>query len=182
MMISLGDIKTLADAIQRVEGYIPPNAQYPQGSLAYQNNNPGNLRYAGQPGAVQACTQNNGCFAKFPTYDAGYQALENQIQIQAAQGQTLSQFINQYAPPADKNNTSAYLSTLVAATGASADTPLTDVISGASTSTFDTSTSGDASSASTDSLQSVADVFTEDSTSLLALGGAALLVFLIARG
>jgi hypothetical protein len=131
MLIGMGDITTLANAIQRVEGYIAPNAQYPNVSLAYQNNNPGNLRFANQPGATKACTQTNGCFAKFPTYDAGYTALENQIQLQADQGQTLSQFINQYAPPADGNNTSAYLQTLMNATGASADTPLTNVIGGA---------------------------------------------------
>lgn len=134
----LGDINTLASTVQQVEGYIAPNSQYPQGSLAYQNNNPGNLRYAGQPGA----TLGTGGFAKFPSYAAGYQALLNQIQYQATpgyrspadgsvypNGQTLSQFINTYAPSSE-NNTSAYLAQLTASTGYGPNDLLSTVISG----------------------------------------------------
>lgn len=130
MLLGIGDINALAQQIVKIEGYIPPNTQYPQGSLAYQNNNPGNLRFANQPGAVQGA----GGFAKFSSYDAGYQALLNQIQLQAARGQTLEQFINQYAPPTE-NNTSAYLSSLERATGYGASDPLTSVISGAAPNT-----------------------------------------------
>ncbi len=137
----LGDISTLAATVQKVEGYYPPGTpNYPTGSLAWRNNNPGNLRLAGQPGA----SQGEGGYAKFPSYSAGYQALLNQINYQATpgyrspatgqvypQGQNLSEFINTYAPAADSNNPSAYLATLVQATGYPADTLLSTVISGA---------------------------------------------------
>ena len=53
-------VNTIAQAIQQQEGYYP-------GSLAYTNNNPGNLIYAGQSGAVQG----SGGFAKFPDYSTG---------------------------------------------------------------------------------------------------------------
>ncbi len=124
MLLGMGDINTLATQIQKIEGYYPPGTPgYPNGSLAWQNNNPGNIRFANQPGAVQGA----GGFAKWPTYDAGYQGLLNQINYQAAKGQDLSQFINQYAPPTE-NNTNQYLASLVQATGASPTTPLTTII------------------------------------------------------
>jgi hypothetical protein len=164
VFIGMGDIATLANAIQQVEGYIPPNVQYPNGSLAYQNNNPGNLRYAGQVGA----TQGAGGFAYFPSYDAGYQALENQITIQANQGQTLSQFINQYAPPTDNNNTSAYLQTLVNATGATPSTPLTNIIgSGGDTLTTSTGGSDSAGASNGTSDSSTIDLSSLDPSTLL---------------
>lgn len=135
-----GGLDTLAATVQRVEGYYPPGTpNYPTGSLAYRNNNPGNLRFVGQPGA----SMGEGNYAKFPSYSAGYQALLNQIQRQAApgyrspatgqvypNGQNLSEFINTYAPAADSNNPSAYLATLVQSTGYPADTLLSTVISG----------------------------------------------------
>lgn len=151
----LGDITTLASAIQKMEGYYP-------GSLAYTNNNPGNLVYNGQAGATKSCSSNGYCYASFPTYDAGYQALLNQIQGQAANGQNLQQFIWQYAPPCPKsgqvpnasgicpdgtrgNDTSAYLNSLQSATGATADTPLTSIItSSGSQPSMTLSDSGDA--------------------------------------
>jgi len=131
-------INALAAAIQRMEGYYP-------GSLAYQNNNPGNLVYAGQAGAAKSCAGNGYCYAKFATYDNGYNALLAQINGQAARGQNLQQFIWQYAPPCPKagqfpdasgicpdgtrgNNTQAYLASLQSATGANANTLLTAVI------------------------------------------------------
>ncbi len=133
--LGFGDINTLADVIQRVEGYYPPSAQYPGGSLAWRNNNPGNLRFVGQPDA----SPGEGGFAKFPSYDSGYNALKRQIQIQSDQGQTLSQFINQYAPPSDGNNTSKYLGTLETATGYSGADPLSSVLGGGPSYAIDTS-------------------------------------------
>lgn len=133
----IGDINSIAQAVQTVEGYCPPNTTYgcapcatgaacayPAGTVAWQNNNPGNLEYRGQPGATQS-----GRWAKFPTYDAGYQALLTQIQRQADSGQTMQQFIYQYAPPTE-NNTERYLSSLESSTGYSRNAPLTAVLSG----------------------------------------------------
>lgn len=90
--------------------------------LARVNNNPGNLRYVGQVGA----SQGEGGFARFPTPEAGYQALINQIQLDASRGLTLEKFINKYAPPVE-NDTSLYLRQMISATGASPTTPLKSI-------------------------------------------------------
>jgi hypothetical protein len=113
----LGDINTVAQTIQTVEGYYP-------GPVSYTNNNPGNLKYAGQAGATQGA---NG-FAVFSTYDAGYQALVNQINLDASRGQTIAQFTSIYAPAADNNNPTSYAATIANATGLSVNDPLSEAI------------------------------------------------------
>ena len=72
--------------------------------LAYQNNNPGNLEYAGQPGATQ-----NGRWAKFDDPDTGYDAVKAQIAKDAGRGLTLEQYISKYAPAKDGNDTEQYI-------------------------------------------------------------------------
>lgn len=59
----------IAQAIMRFEGYF-------QGSLSYKNNNPGNLKFAGQ---FNATGQDANGFAIFPTFQDGYNALITQI-------------------------------------------------------------------------------------------------------
>ncbi len=78
---------------------IPPSSR-----LSYVNNNPGNLRFADQTGAVQG----QGGFAKFPTPADGFRALKKQIQIDGGRGLSLAQFINKFAPPSE-NNTTQYI-------------------------------------------------------------------------
>ncbi len=98
----------------------------PQGSqqLAYLNNNPGNLMYLGQVGAVQGSPMGNGYYyAKFSSPEAGYQALIKQVQLDQSRGETLSQFITKYAPPTS-NNTAQYISQASAALGVSSNTKL----------------------------------------------------------
>ncbi len=117
-------VNNIAQAIQQQEGFYP-------GSLAYTNNNPGNLVYAGQSGA----TQGSGGFAKFPDYLTGYQALLNQIQLYASRGYTIQQMMNVYlgmdkdATPGttSQGDSVAYANTIAAAVGASPDTALTDL-------------------------------------------------------
>jgi hypothetical protein len=100
-----------------------PTASIQLGSrLARVNNNPGNLRYVGQAGA----SQGEGGIARFPTPEAGYQALISQIQLDASRGLTLEEFINKYAPPIE-NDTSLYLRQMVSAVGASPTTPLKNI-------------------------------------------------------
>jgi hypothetical protein len=103
---------------------IPQNVQQGTGQpqLAFQNNNPGNLMYAGQPGAVQGA----GGFAKFGTPEAGYQALVAQVQLDAGRGLTLGQYITKYAPPSS-NNTAQYIQQATQALGVSANTPLASI-------------------------------------------------------
>ena len=110
----LGQFNSVANEIQQLEGWFT-------GSVSQTNNNPGNLMYAGQPGATG---QTAAGFAVFPTYQAGYQALQNQIALDASRGLTISQFANKYAPAAGGNDPASYAAQLAAATGLSVNDPL----------------------------------------------------------
>lgn len=115
----------IANTIQQVEGYIGPSAQYPNGTLAYQNNNPGNLIYVGQSGA----TQGVGGFAAWPTYQDGYNALIAQIQNYASRGLTIDQMMNIYAPASQAgNDPTAYANQIANALGVSPDTTVAAAI------------------------------------------------------
>ena len=129
----LGDsAATIASTIQKVEGYYP-------GTLAYRNNNPGNLIYVGQPGA----TPGAGGFAAFPSYDAGYQALLNQIQNYANRGLTIQQMMDIYAPASQPgNNPTLYANQIASALGVSTDTTVADALAGTSADSSASDTSG----------------------------------------
>jgi len=103
---------------------IPQNIQQGTGQpqLAFQNNNPGNLMFVGQPGAVQGAAG----FAKFATPEAGYQALVAQVQLDAGRGLTLGQYIAKYAPPSS-NNTAQYIQQASQALGVSPNVPLSSI-------------------------------------------------------
>ena len=140
----IGSIQSVANTIQTIEGYYP-------GSLAYRNNNPGNLEYAGQAGATQS-----GRWAVFSSYDQGYNALENQIQIDANRGLTIQQFINKYAPAKDGNDPTSYAAQIAAAEGLSVNDPLSMAISGSSSASSDSAIQAmDTGSGITDLLSSV---------------------------
>ena len=87
--------------------------------LAQVNNNPGNLRFAGQAGAIQG----QGGFAKFSTPEAGYNALLNQIKLDADRGHTLASFVTKYAPPSE-NDTALYIKQIAQALSANPNTRL----------------------------------------------------------
>ena len=107
--------KDLCFAIEEYEGYIAPgvNSKFPNGTLAWRNKNPGNLRYANQNGSIG----NNKGFAVFPNYETGLAALMRQVEI-ACNGKskvfkptmTLLEFFKIYAPSTDSNNPDAYAS------------------------------------------------------------------------
>lgn len=118
-------VSAIAQAIQTQEGYTP-------GSVAYNNNNPGNLIFVGQTGA----TLGQGGFAKFPSYSAGYQALTAQITLDATRGtdavgnpiNNISDLIGSWAPASDpRNNTPAYIASVAAQTGFDANAPLSSL-------------------------------------------------------
>ena len=90
--------------------------------LSYVNNNPGNLRFAGQEGA----TEGEGGFAKFSSPSAGVAALENQIKLDASRGHTLESFVYKYAPPSE-NDTTSYINQVAKMTGAKPDTPISSI-------------------------------------------------------
>src|ERR1035437_261825 len=113
-----GTVTDLMNSIAKMEGWGI------SGSIATRNNNPGNLRSGvGQVGSENTVS---GTFATFATPADGWAALQHQIDIQAGQGQTLRDFIYQYAPPSE-NNTSSYLNSLVADLGVGADSSLSDL-------------------------------------------------------
>mgnify|MGYP003146758166 CR=1 FL=1 len=95
----------------------------PSNTLGARNNNPGNLKWANQPGAEEG----EGGFARFKTMEEGYAQLQRQIELDAERGDTLYEFIYGYAPPQDNNDTESYLADLIQATGATADTFLKDI-------------------------------------------------------
>jgi hypothetical protein len=128
----------LAAAITQQEGFYP-------GSMSYRNNNPGNLMYAGQPGA----TPGPGGFAVFDTLASGQAALVGQINLDATRGTdvngnptgTVGQFLASYAPAAAGNDTASYIANVSAMTGFSPDDSLLS-LSGGPSSTIDVSGDG----------------------------------------
>jgi len=99
----------------------PSGNQSNAATLAERNNNPGNLRFIGQPGAVKG----EGGFAKFATQQEGFLAMANQLKsygagTSAAAGykklQTLEEIISTWAPP-NENNTEAYINFISKKTG-----------------------------------------------------------------
>ena len=98
------------------------NVAIPETTLAARNNNPGNLRFVGQEGAVPG----EKGFAKFETPEAGYEALQRQIELDKGRGHTVESFVNKYAPPTE-NNTAQYAKIVAEKAGVSLDTPLKDV-------------------------------------------------------
>lgn len=110
-------LQTIAATIQRVEGYYP-------GTPAYLNNNPGNLAYVGQAGAVLGV----GGFARFPSYQDGLNALYGQIQLYADRGMSISDMMRTYAPASvPGNNPDAYAAQVAGALGVSPDVALSDL-------------------------------------------------------
>jgi len=99
----------------------------PQSSrVAFENNNPGNLKFADQDGATQGePAQDGGHWAKFPTVDAGMEALRQQVMRDSEKGLTVRQFVTKYAPPGS-NETEAYIAQAAAALKAKPDDALAE--------------------------------------------------------
>lgn len=111
--------------IKQYEGWFKPgdNPKYPHGSASFINNNPGNIcwgNFAKSFGATQ-----NGRFAKFKTYQDGYNCLHTLL-MNACTGKstiyhptmTLLQFYNLYAPPIE-NDSNAYADWIAKSLGVS---------------------------------------------------------------
>lgn len=101
-------IEQLAKAIAKEEGDETP------GTVPNRLNNPGDLIYVGQAGAVPVkITGRDGkvrTFCKFATPEAGMQALQNDLRLKAKRGLTLRQAIYCWAPASDGNDPKSYLS------------------------------------------------------------------------
>lgn len=115
------DISRDVDYVEEVYRDVVPQAQpeptptepRPTGPLSIQNNNPGNLRLAGQPGA----TEGQGGFAAFSSPGQGLRALTRQVVLDTqTRGMNLEDFLNKYAPPSE-NQTNQYISFVERQTG-----------------------------------------------------------------
>ncbi|HCP2161491.1 TPA: hypothetical protein OC098_001742 [Escherichia coli] len=94
------------------------------GARGIRNNNPGNLEYSKtNPWVGQ--TGDDGRFAKFETPEHGIRALGRNLMSYQRQGiDTVSEIINRWAPPTDKNDTISYIKAVCEQLGVSADEPL----------------------------------------------------------
>ncbi|MGJ0579077.1 lytic transglycosylase domain-containing protein [Xenorhabdus bovienii] len=87
----------------------PVDGKTPRG---IRNNNPGNLNFAKQRGAVKEGGE-NGRFAVFSTMQEGIAALYRQLQLYFGRGiNTISSIVKKYAPVADGNKVDAYITAL----------------------------------------------------------------------
>ncbi len=92
----------------------------PNAPLTDRQNNPGALRFAGQPGATNV----NG-FASFPTRDAGMAAADAQLGLYGSKYgiNTLADAISRWAPP-NENDTQAYIKRVADASGIDPNAPI----------------------------------------------------------
>ncbi|MGL4756298.1 MAG: hypothetical protein ACRCXB_28425 [Aeromonadaceae bacterium] len=82
-------------------------------TLARRNNNPGNIKFVGQKGAVMG----EGGFAKFATPEAGIAAMQAQLKLYQGRGiNTISKIVSTWAPPGE-NDTAKYIADIAKMTG-----------------------------------------------------------------
>lgn len=117
--MSLND--QIAQAIATQEGFYVP------GSLAQRNNNPGNLRSWGSNPIVDG-------YAKFPTLNAGWAALAQQINLNIGRGLNLYEFFGGkpgvyagYSPATDKNRPREYAVFVASRIGLDPSIPLNSI-------------------------------------------------------
>jgi hypothetical protein len=124
--ISPQAVQAIAAAITHQEGNAP-------NSISSQNNNPGNLVYAGQAGASPGGA---GGFAKFDSLADGQAALANQITLDAVRGTdvtgrpttTIAELVASWAPASDpRNDPAAYAASVGIQTGYDVNAPLSSL-------------------------------------------------------
>lgn len=100
-----------------------PSAGAPGQPRGIRNNNPGNLNYVGQAGAIREAGP-NGRFAVFQTAEEGLQALAHQLRLYAQRGiNSVRAIISKFAPPSE-NNTQAYINSVSKGLGVDANASL----------------------------------------------------------
>ena len=115
-------VELLACAIATQEGWFLP------GSKPSLRNNPGDLRLADQIGAsVPIGVSEPRPIAQFASQALGTTALFRQVWLQVAEGQTVRQIVNQWAP-ASENDSTAYLQNVLHWTGLPADVPVLELL------------------------------------------------------
>lgn len=118
-------ISTWAAAIAQFEGY---NVS---GSVADRNNNPGNLKFANQPGAVG---EDSSGFAIFPDPATGMDALEDQLEAYTTEypnysiSQIMAHYLGQSSPGvSDQGNSVTYASYVAGQLGVDPSTTLSEL-------------------------------------------------------
>ena len=93
-------------------------------SLGNRNNNPGNIKFADQKGAVK-----EGDFAKFETKEDGWRALYKQIDLDASRGDTISTFIKGKDGTGgySEDNQESYISFISERLGVPPNTPISQL-------------------------------------------------------
>lgn len=92
------------------------------GALPTRSNNPGDLEHA--PGEVHDTDSPVGSFA---TAQAGWDALQRQLELYASRGMTVQQAVYTFAPPSE-NNSAAYLKYVCDGLGCTPDTLVSEVL------------------------------------------------------
>ena len=121
-----GALDTIAATIQQVEGYYTS-------TLAYVNNNPGNLVYTPYYAQNFSAVQGSGGYSKFPDYSTGYAALQNQIILDAAKGMSISDLTYSWLGSGTGGNAPAYATSIANALGVDPSTSVQSLISDTST-------------------------------------------------
>lgn len=114
----------LAMAHRKHEGWYPKGTHpgFPRGSVSWRNNNPGNLRLTSYQKRAYKAVPGECRFAKFPTYEIGFQALMDDLRakitghsahIDYSKNPTLYDLIKVYAPADDGNNPHGYTQSVV---------------------------------------------------------------------
>ena len=133
---SLGDLafSDLARLIFRQEGTLNADGSWNTSSLGYRLNNPGNLVYAGQPGAHPQTAYDPGMgqqqtYAQFDSLDAGIAATQRQLALDASRGATIQ---SRFSGPGawSTANQAAYVANISAWAGVDPSTPLSSLASG----------------------------------------------------
>jgi len=123
------NLEAICEAIATVEGFYV-KSEHP--TVSQRCNNPGNLMYVGQPGAVPyPVTGTDGKvrkYARFRSVVDGWGGLKRQVQLDASRGLTLAEFINKYAPASDLNNPTSYAATVAKRLNVAVTDKLSDVI------------------------------------------------------
>lgn len=124
-------VENLSNAIARFEGFQQP------GSVAQRNHNPGNVRTPKSgpwPGQIGV---DSGGYAIFPDDQAGFAALQSQVQTNIDRGLTLNEFFggklgvyNGYAPSGDKNDPGQYSTVVAGWLGIDRNAPLATISPG----------------------------------------------------
>jgi hypothetical protein len=108
---------------------IPQSDGTSTNQLAYQNNNPGNLRLSNPP--QSGASQGTGGFASFDTPADGYAALVNDVTLKVTNNpsDTLLDLISKYAPASDGNDPDSYAQTVATGlgNGVTMETPLSQI-------------------------------------------------------